>query len=142
MAGATVIDYAYLQRTARAFCRRLPHWAGVDADDLAQESALAALRGRQSRKGADAVPTMTLSPREIDVLKLLASGYSAKVAAYRMKLAYRTVDAHRTKMHRKTGMGTIELVIAALRGGIFTLSDLPDKGALTPTQKRTRRMIQ
>lgn len=46
-----VIDYAYLQRVARIFCRRLPHWACVDAEDLAQESALGALRGRKSRTG-------------------------------------------------------------------------------------------
>lgn len=46
-----IIDYAHLQRVARIFCRRLPQWACVDAEDLAQESALGALRGRKSRKG-------------------------------------------------------------------------------------------
>lgn len=46
-----MIDYTYLQRVARTFSRRLPQWACVDAEDLAQESALAALRGRKSRKG-------------------------------------------------------------------------------------------
>jgi DNA-directed RNA polymerase specialized sigma24 family protein len=46
-----IIDYTDLQRVARAVCRRLPQWACVDAEDLAQESALAALRGRKSRKG-------------------------------------------------------------------------------------------
>ena len=46
-----MIDYAYLQRVARAFCRRLPQWVCLDAEDLAQESALGALRGRKSRKG-------------------------------------------------------------------------------------------
>jgi len=46
-----MIDYAYLQRVALVFCRRLPQWSCVDAEDLAQESALGALRGRKSRKG-------------------------------------------------------------------------------------------
>ena len=46
-----MIDYAYIQRVARVFCRRLPRWACLDAEDLAQESALGALRGRKSRKG-------------------------------------------------------------------------------------------
>lgn len=46
-----MMDYAQIQRTAQYFARRLPAWALIDAEDLAQESALALLRGRQSRKG-------------------------------------------------------------------------------------------
>lgn len=47
----TIIDYAHIQHAAQCFARRLPAWASVDANDLAQESILAALRGRKSRKG-------------------------------------------------------------------------------------------
>lgn len=46
-----MIDYAQIQRVARIFSRRLPHWACVDAEDMAQESALSALRGRKSLTG-------------------------------------------------------------------------------------------
>jgi DNA-directed RNA polymerase specialized sigma24 family protein len=46
-----MIDYAQIQRNARKFAERLPPWATIDADDLAQESILAALHGRRSRKG-------------------------------------------------------------------------------------------
>ncbi len=46
-----MIDYAQIQRTARAFAKRLPSWATVDADDLANTSALAAMRGRRSILG-------------------------------------------------------------------------------------------
>lgn len=47
-----MIDYAQIQRTARRFAARLPFWAAVDVNDLAQEAALGALRGRKSRDGA------------------------------------------------------------------------------------------
>jgi DNA-directed RNA polymerase specialized sigma24 family protein len=46
-----VIDYAAIERTARYLARRLPRGATIDANDLAHDSALSALGGRQSRKG-------------------------------------------------------------------------------------------
>lgn len=49
--GVEVIDYEQIQHTARTFAARLPPWATIDANDLAQESALAALCGRTSQTG-------------------------------------------------------------------------------------------
>lgn len=46
-----MIDYAKIQRTAQHFARRLPAGAVIDADDLAQEYALAALKGRTPGAG-------------------------------------------------------------------------------------------
>ena len=40
MSKEKLIDYAYLQRVAFVFCRRLPQRSCVDADDLAQEGPM------------------------------------------------------------------------------------------------------
>lgn len=46
-----MIDYPKIQRAARSFARRLPAGSIVDADDLAQEYAIAALKGRTPGSG-------------------------------------------------------------------------------------------
>jgi hypothetical protein len=48
---ADVIDYASIRKAARYIARRLPRGYCLDANDLAQEAALAALRGRRSTSG-------------------------------------------------------------------------------------------
>ena len=53
----------------------------------------------------------TISQREADVLRLIASGYSNKEIAGRLALSVKTVEAHKANAMRKLGLnGRIDIV--------------------------------
>jgi two-component system response regulator NreC len=57
-----------------------------------------------------------LSPRETEVLRSIALGYTSAEIAARMHLSRRTIETHRARIHRKLGLATrAELVHFALR---------------------------
>jgi two-component system response regulator NreC len=57
-----------------------------------------------------------LSPRETEVLRLIALGHTNSEIANKLHLSRRTVETHRARIHRKLGMTTrAELVRFALR---------------------------
>jgi two-component system response regulator NreC len=67
-----------------------------------------------------------LTPRELEVLQLVAEGHTNQDIADRLGLSRKTVDAHRTNLMRKLGLHDItELVKYALRRGIITLGPQP-----------------
>src|SRR5258706_2214963 len=45
-----------------------------------------------------------LTPREIEVLRLIAEGYSTKEIAHRLKISFKTAVAHRTHLLQKLGI--------------------------------------
>jgi two-component system response regulator NreC len=64
---------------------------------------------------ADVGPPDDLTPREIEVLGLIALGYMNPEIAERLVLSVRTVETHRANIQRKTGLTTrAELVAYAL----------------------------
>jgi DNA-binding NarL/FixJ family response regulator len=63
-------------------------------------------------------PGATLSQREAEVLRLIASGYSNKEIAGRLTLSVKTVEAHKANAMRKLGLnGRIDIVKYALLQG-------------------------
>lgn len=61
-----------------------------------------------------------LSPKETEVLKLIAEGLRSQEIADKLDLSVRTVSNHRANMLRKTSMSnTYELVQAAINEGII-----------------------
>ena len=63
-----------------------------------------------------------LSPRETEVLRLIALGYTSAEIAQRLHLSTRTIETHRAYIHRKLGLKTrAELVQHALRRGLVRL---------------------
>jgi DNA-binding NarL/FixJ family response regulator len=57
-----------------------------------------------------------LSPRETEVLRLTALGFTGTEIAQQLELSRRTVESHRATIHRKLGLATrAELVDHALR---------------------------
>lgn len=57
-----------------------------------------------------------LSPREMEVLRLIALGHTSAEIAGKLHLSRRTIETHRARIHRKLGLGTrAELVHFALR---------------------------
>jgi two-component system response regulator NreC len=61
-----------------------------------------------------------LSPREIEVLRLIALGHTSAEVASRLHLSRRTVETYRSRIYRKLGLQTrAELVRHALRGNLI-----------------------
>jgi len=74
-----------------------------------------------SRPAAD--PEISeISPREKEVLNLVAQGLSTKLVADRLGISTRTVESHRINMLKKMKVGnTAELVRKAIESGIILL---------------------
>jgi two-component system, NarL family, response regulator NreC len=62
-----------------------------------------------------------LSPREVEVLRLIALGHTSVEIARKLHLSPRTVETHRANVHRKLGLATrAGLVRYALRRGLMS----------------------
>jgi two-component system response regulator NreC len=61
-----------------------------------------------------------LSPREVEVLRLIALGHTSAEIAAKLHLSARTIETHRARIHRKLGLTSrAQLVRYALRRGLF-----------------------
>ena len=61
-----------------------------------------------------------LTPREVEVLRLIALGHTSVEIARKLHLSPRTVETHRAHIHRKLGLATrAQLVRYALRRGLL-----------------------
>lgn len=83
-----------------------------------------ALPARAAETGVRPAPTVTrgtvaaLSPREVEVLRLISWGYTNKEIASQLSLSVKTVEAHKANGMRKLGMrGRIDVVRYALLHG-------------------------
>jgi DNA-binding NarL/FixJ family response regulator len=71
------------------------------------------------RRGED-LPARVLTPREDEVLKLIAEGYSSKDIADTLVISLKTVERHRANMLQKLGMrDRTELTRYAIRAGLI-----------------------
>jgi len=70
--------------------------------------------------GAESERPKDLSPREREVLRLLAQGYSNQQIATQIKVSVKTVETHRTRLSEKLGLkGRAELYRFAVESGII-----------------------
>lgn len=62
-----------------------------------------------------AVGAQILNPREVEILRLIALGFTSREIAAKLHLSRRTVETHRSRIHSKLGLTTrAELVRFAL----------------------------
>lgn len=62
------------------------------------------------------------TPRELELLPLLASGLTLREAAERMCVSYKTADGHRTSLFRKCGVqNCVQLARYAIRNKLIDL---------------------
>ena len=81
----------------------------------ASQEALA----REWHETGDAGPSDPLSPRELEVVKLIAEAHTNKQIAEALGLAEKTVESHRANVLAKLGMrDRVELVRYAIRRGL------------------------
>ena len=79
----------------------------------------AASRGRPVRRSRDE-PAATLTPRETEIVKLIAEGHSAREIGETLSISEKTVDRHRTNVFAKLGLrDRVELTRYAIRRGLI-----------------------
>lgn len=71
---------------------------------------------------ADAIP---LTPRQLEILKLVVSGRSMKEIAYDLGLSVKTVETHRAQLMERLGIRDLpRLVLYAVRRGLVSIDDV------------------
>ena len=89
---------------------------GQYLDSALTARVTAGFLGKQGRR--ETQPGVTVSERESEVLRLIASGHSNKEIASRLSLSVKTVEAHKANAMRKLGLtGRIDIVKYALLQG-------------------------
>lgn len=68
------------------------------------QAAEAGQRARQANSAAEAAEALNLTPREVEVLRLLADGLLARTIATRLGLSPRTVHKHLSNVYTKLGV--------------------------------------
>ncbi|WP_428563479.1 MAG: response regulator [Solidesulfovibrio sp. DCME] len=77
------------------------------------------LRGEHESKPVDPAGGL-LTPREREVMRLIAEGHQAKVIAERLGVSPKTVDSHRANIMRKCNLdNTVDIVRQAARLGLI-----------------------
>ena len=67
----------------------------------------------------DDQPAERLTPRELDVVKLIAEAYTNRQIAEILKVSEKTVESHRANVFAKLGMrDRVELVRYAIKRGL------------------------
>ncbi len=92
---------------------------GQYLDSTLTSRVTAGFLGREGRKVNRA--SVTLTEREAEVLRQIASGYSNKEIAARLALSVKTIEAHKANAMRKLGLnGRIDIVkYAVLQGWLY-----------------------
>ena len=90
------------------------------------EMVLSGYRGTHGTSKKNLLPALT--PREREVVQLLAEGKSTKEVASHLNLSVKTAETHRSNIMRKLGLHSVsELVLYAVRNNIVQVAT----GALT-----------
>jgi DNA-binding NarL/FixJ family response regulator len=91
------------------------------------EMVLSGYRGTHGTAKKNILPNLT--PREREVVQLLAEGKSTKEVASHLDLSVKTAETHRSNIMRKLGLHSIsELVLYAVRNSIIQVAT----GAVAP----------
>ena len=96
-------------RGSPAFCADIQHYV------------LKTSRGPRFNRNAISSPLATLTPREMELMVLLAQGYTVREAAKQMGTAVSTADNHKSSLMQKLGVHkVVELGTMAVREGLVT----------------------
>ena len=113
---AVVSDRVYLS----------PRVAGVVVEDYVRRLPARGNGGHSSHAAAEETARRgafdALTPREREVLQLMAEGYATKEVAHRLHVSVKTVETHRRQIMEKLDLHSVaELTKYAIREGLTTL---------------------
>ena len=95
---------------------------GLSVVPVASALALARASARSAQRYTSAVATTPLSPREREILALLAEGMGNKIVAARLGISEHTVKTHVASVFHKLGADTrAEAVAIGARSGLILL---------------------
>ena len=107
-----------LAAVARLIGEAAPDQPAPNEPDVAEPTIAYA-----AASSASPSPLVLFSPRELDVLRLVAADYTSQEIAARLCISLRTVDAHRRLLLEKAGARSmIGLVLQAVRSGWLTMT--------------------
>lgn len=117
--------YDELMQAVRSVAAGRPYLGPVAADRLIDEFAhnsISSGSAKLNRIGSERGYTKALTAREIEVLRLLASGKRVKEIARLLHISVKTVESHRQNMMDKLEIhSAVALVRYALREGLATV---------------------
>ncbi len=94
-------------------------WATAKGERFFCQKVMDYIYERSFPKSKDDCVPLPLTPREIEVVRLIAQGKIAKEIAYELDLSTHTIYTHRKKIMRKLKISTTpELVLYALNQGL------------------------
>ena len=89
---------------------------------LSQEVVFKLLQTKSDAEDGQGDPYTTLTPREQEVMRMLAEGLNAKAVAEQLFISPKTVENHRTNLMKKLGLkSSVELVRYAARLGLIDI---------------------
>jgi DNA-binding NarL/FixJ family response regulator len=93
------------------------------------EMVLGGYLGRSTTSVGRNLPPTSLTPREREVIQLLAEGKSTKEVASRLNLSVKTAETHRSNLMRKLNLHSVsELVLYAVKNNMVQVStSLPEE---------------
>jgi two-component system, NarL family, nitrate/nitrite response regulator NarL len=87
---------------------------------IERETVTRALQRVLNRDGSERENTDTLTPREIEIVRMVAQGLRNKVIAERLSISEGTVKVHLHNVYEKLGVdGRLELVLSAQQKGLI-----------------------
>ena len=94
------------------------------AEDVILKSHLGRLPTSISRAVSIRRPLHRLTPRQIEVLRMVADGHRTREIATRLKLSVKTVESHRGEVMKRLEMhDVVSLVRYAFRVGLISIPD-------------------
>ena len=113
-------DETEIVNALSAVCRREKFLCGKVLDSILDKPALPC----EAIPGCDLCQPVTLSHRELEIVKMIARGYTTRDIADKLFLSFHTVATHRKNIFKKTGIkSSLELVRYAVNNGIVSLSN-------------------
>jgi DNA-binding NarL/FixJ family response regulator len=96
-----------------ALAQHKPYFTGKISEELIEALSRSDDTNRQQRR--------LLSPRERQIIQLLAEGNSNKEIALALRISVKTVETHRASLMKKLGVSSVvEIVHYAIRNGIVS----------------------
>lgn len=100
---------------------RAVHKGGTFIDSSLADVLVQDAIATNQRKSARKLPTNLLSDRELQVLRMVAGGYSSQQIADQIYVSVKTVETYRSRLTAKLGLRTrSEVVRYAVRMGLLT----------------------
>ncbi|HEX2217875.1 MAG TPA: response regulator transcription factor [Gemmatimonadales bacterium] len=102
---------------------RTAAWIRAGVEEVIRRDAIAEVTGAVQRALEVRQPLARLSPRQIEVLRLITEGLTSREIAARLQLSEKTVETHRSAVAQRLGIRDVAgLVRYAVRVGLTSLA--------------------